>query len=124
MSFRYTISLKTKTRCFYPKCLESDADMMQLRSSMLGAVFKDHYNRLPNTDVSRVLWEAASSLFKAFFRHDVTCQIDMHSANQIDHGCPWKVALEPSVPAVITPRKPKFWLCAMVKLRAKHAHRI
>ena len=73
LSFRYTISLKTKTPGFYPKSLESDADMMQLRPSMMGAAFKDHYNQLPNTNISRVLWEAALSFFASHcFKLDVT----------------------------------------------------
>ena len=62
LSFRYTVSLKTKTHCFVPKPIENGVDVMSMRPSMLGAVLKDHYETLRASDFARVLWEAYSVL--------------------------------------------------------------
>lgn len=57
MSFRYTISLKAKTHCYYPKALESGVDWMDLRSGMLGAAFDNMYQKVPNQEHARIIWE-------------------------------------------------------------------
>ena len=127
MSFRYTISLKAKTHCYYPKALESGIDWMDLRSGMLGAAFDNMYQKVPNQEHARVIWEVPLNV-------KLTCFLVIKCWDGFLFYLVWdlntsmplgsEVSLEASVPAVITPLKPKFWLTSTVNLRAKHAHQI
>lgn len=58
-TFRFTVSLKSKTHSFTPKNLDDGGDKMQMRSSQLGAVYKGMFEKLPCTSHARLLWEVS-----------------------------------------------------------------
>lgn len=47
----------TKINVFQPKQLEADADMNELRGTMLGACFNNHYDQIPETAFAKTCWE-------------------------------------------------------------------
>ena len=125
MSFRYTVSLKARTHCYYPKALETGNDMMDLRPSMLGVAFADMYHVVPNQDHARIIWEVPLTVKLTFFPYYVLGSFLFWERNKsVPSPLGSEVSLEASVPAVVTPLKPKFWLTSTVSLMAKHAHQI
>ena len=59
--FRYNIALKGKgnaVHCFEPKPLTEAVNVMQLRSSMFGAIFTGKLAKFPKSDMAQLVWEA------------------------------------------------------------------
>ena len=53
------MSPKTKVCVLGPKQLEANTDMMNMRHTMIGAVFHGSYQLLPKNNVARVCWEVS-----------------------------------------------------------------
>lgn len=66
MNFRYKLSSKSKLNCFVPKAVESSADMHNLRGTILGAAFAEHFDALPKLKHARLAWEVLQSHLKYF----------------------------------------------------------
>ena len=54
--FRYSVNPKTTMLALTPKKLD-DIDMTTVRGSMIGAAFAGRYDKIPRTDIGRVVWE-------------------------------------------------------------------
>ena len=58
-SFRYSVHSKSKINCFAPAALDPEKeDFLKLKASQLGAVFREHFDKLPSNNKSSVIWEA------------------------------------------------------------------
>lgn len=57
MAFRYAVSTLPKINSFDPKGVSAEANMMDLRPSVFGAVYKGHLRSLPNS-MAVLSWEA------------------------------------------------------------------
>eukprot|EP00438_Fugacium_kawagutii_P022801 Skav228506 [mRNA] locus=scaffold1092:429663:433928:- [translate_table: standard] len=55
--FRYNVQRKTTSTVLTPKKLEADLDRNNVRGTMIGAAFESCYDKVPKTDVGRLLWE-------------------------------------------------------------------
>lgn len=59
MPFRYDVTPLPKINTFIAKPIPSDANKMELRASLLGAMFKGSYTSMP-TAMAQIAWEAPS----------------------------------------------------------------
>ena len=59
MNFRYNIVTKNRISVFEPAKLKEPVDPLSMRATQMGAFLKGNYNRLPRTEMSSLLWEAA-----------------------------------------------------------------
>lgn len=55
--FRYTVTCKNTSTVLTPKKLDADLDRTNLRGTMFGAAFDGCYDKVPKTDMARILWE-------------------------------------------------------------------
>ena len=75
--FRYDVSMKTKCSVLTPKPLDAEADLGNVRASMLGATFHPNYHKIPQASkVVRLLWEVP---WYFYFRE---CNYATPSSNQ------------------------------------------
>ena len=56
LHFRYSVTAKTTLTVLTPKKLE-DIDKTAVRGTMIGACFHGQYDKVPRTDIGRVVWE-------------------------------------------------------------------
>eukprot|EP00438_Fugacium_kawagutii_P010637 Skav234435 [mRNA] locus=scaffold3409:116777:120527:- [translate_table: standard] len=56
-NWRYVVSSKTKLSVYTPKPLPADVDKLNVRGSMLGAVFADAYDKIPRNKLVQTLFE-------------------------------------------------------------------
>lgn len=57
MAFRYGVTPLPKINAFDPKGVSPDQNLMDLRPTVFGAVYKGHFRKLP-TSMATVTWEA------------------------------------------------------------------
>lgn len=68
--FRYEVKPKAKVSCFEPN--EPDANPQNnFRGSVIGALAKGHFNKLPRSKMASVLWEVSQ-------RHGVETNTNSH----------------------------------------------
>lgn len=63
INFRYEITPKSKISTLTPNAVPTGTDMMAIRPTWLGALFRTELTKLPRSDVGRMVWEASQSLF-------------------------------------------------------------
>jgi len=61
LNFRYTVSPKARLNCFFPKAIETE-DLLNLRGTLVGAVFINHLEKVPSNDFAKILFEVACLL--------------------------------------------------------------
>lgn len=59
--FRYTVQSKNTSTVLTPKKLDANLDRTNLRGTMFGAAFEGCYDKVPRTDVGRIVWEVGCS---------------------------------------------------------------
>ena len=67
LHYRYKISPVQKINAFKAKELDPQVSRIGIRSAMLGAYFSKKFDKMPQTDWIKVVWEARSSQNKCWF---------------------------------------------------------
>lgn len=107
--------MKSKVHCFVPKPLDADSvNWLDVRGSQLGATYIGSYDKLPRTSFARILFEVS--------RLQVIALILIASRFLVSILC--EVRLDPEVPAIIRPKKVKFWWLATTTLQPQLAYEV
>ena len=58
VNFRFTVNPKNKVSVFSPNDFPANTDKQALRATWMGALFKNQLDKIPQSDMGSVLWEA------------------------------------------------------------------